>query len=53
MTGRIFLKLQAPIGPPSLVVLLKKFVRELSVLSGNNSPEVLEINSLVNDFFVE
>ena len=46
--GRIFLKLQPPIAPPSLLALLKKFVKELSVLSGKNSPDALETNSFVN-----
>ena len=47
--GKIFLKLQFPIAPPNLVALLKSFLKELSVLSGNNSPEALETNSIVNE----
>ena len=43
--GRIFLKLQPPIAPPNL--------KELSVLSGNNSPEALETNSFVNESIVK
>ena len=31
----------------------KKFVRELSVLFGNNSPEALETNSIVNESIVK
>ena len=31
----------------------KKFVKELSVLSGNNSPGALETNSIVNESIVK
>ena len=31
----------------------KKFVKELSVLSGNSSPEALETNSIVNESIVK
>ena len=51
--GRIFLKLQPPIDPPNLLDLVKKFVKDLSVLSGNNSPEALETNSIVNESIVK
>ena len=47
--GRKFLKLQPPIDDPDSVALVKKFVKELSVLSGNNYPEALENNSIVSD----
>ena len=46
--GRIFLKLQPPIALPSLPDLVKKIVKELSVVSGNTSPEALETNFFVN-----
>ena len=45
--------MQPPIAPPSLVALVQKFVKELSVLSGNNSPEALETNSIVNESIVK
>ena len=31
----------------------KKFVKELSVLSGNNSPEAIETNSIVSESIVK
>ena len=51
--GRIILKLQPPIAPPNLVALVKKTVKELSVLSGNNSQEALETKSIVNETIVK
>ena len=51
--GRISPKLQPPIAPPSLLALVKKFVKELSVLFGNNSLETLETNSIVNKSIVK
>ena len=47
--GRMFQKVQPPIAPPILLTPVKKFVRELSVLFENNSPEALETNSTVNE----
>ena len=51
--GRIFLKLQSPIVPPNFTCSGKKFVKELSVFSGNNYPEALETNSIVNESIVK
>ena len=51
--GRMFMKLQPPIAPPNIICSGKTFVKELSVLSGNNSPEALETNSIVNESIVK
>ena len=51
--GRILLKLQPPIDLPDSVAMVKKIVKELSVLSGNSCADAFETNSIVNDFIVK
>ena len=47
------MKFQPPIDLPDSVALVKKVVKELSVLSGNCCADAFETNSIVNDSIVK
>ena len=51
--NRMFLNLEPPIHLPDSIVSVKKFVKELSVLSGKSWADVFGANSIVNDSFVK
>ena len=45
--------MQPPFDLPDSVALVKKFVEEPSILSGNSCADAFETNSIVNDSIVK